>query len=73
MDAMADVNLSYLLDAVVHAGLGVAAFGFSLWLFGKAAPMAVEREVVREKNVAAGIVAAAVILSLGIIIAASFH
>ena len=62
-----------ILNALIFAGLGVLAFVVSFSLVIKLAPVDLWKEIGRERNVAAAILAGAVALSLGWIIAATMH
>ena len=62
-----------ILNALVFATLGVLVFVTVLAILAKLAPFRVWREIVAERNVAAAIVAGAVALGLGWIIAAAMH
>ena len=62
-----------VVNALVFAVLGVVVFVIALAIVAKLAPFRVWREIVAERNVAAAIVAGAVALGLGWIIAAAMH
>lgn len=70
---MTEMNFSYLLDAVLHAGLGVALFGLALWVFDRAFRLPWRDAVWERGNTAAAILTGLVALALGLIIAASVH
>ena len=61
------------LNALLFAGLGVVAFIVAFSLVLKLAPLDLWKEIKQERNVAAAILAGAVALSLGWIIAATMH
>jgi len=61
------------LNGLIFAGLGVCVFFAAVWVAAKMAPFEVWKQVVEEKNVAAGLVAGAVVLAIGWIIAAAMH
>ena len=61
------------LNALIFAALGVAAFFAAFAIAVRLAPFDVWKQVVEERNVAAAIVAAAVALGMGWIIAAAMH
>jgi len=61
------------LNALVFAALGVLAFLAAVALGIKLAPFDLWKQVVEERNTAAAIVAGAVVLGLGWIIAAVMH
>jgi putative membrane protein len=62
-----------ILNALIFAGLGVLAFVVAFSLAVKLAPVDLWKEIKQEHNVAAAILAGAVALSLGWIIAAAMH
>jgi putative membrane protein len=62
-----------IFNAIIFAGLGVTVFVFACAILVKLAPFDVWKEIVRERNVAAAIVTAAVALGLCWIIAATMH
>jgi uncharacterized membrane protein YjfL (UPF0719 family) len=61
------------LNALIFAALGVAVFLGACAIAGKLAPFDVWKHVVEERNVAAAIVAGAVALAIGWIVAATMH
>jgi uncharacterized membrane protein YjfL (UPF0719 family) len=61
------------LNAILYTALGVAAFATAFAIFVKLAPFRLWKEIVEERNVAAAILAGAVALGLGWIIAATMH
>ena len=62
-----------LLNAFLFAALGISVFAAALAVASKLLPFDLRKEVVQERNVAAAIVAGAVALALGWIIAATMH
>ena len=62
-----------VLNALIFAGLGAIVFVVAFAIFVRIAPFDLWKEIVQERNVAAGIVAGAVVLGLCWIIAASMH
>jgi uncharacterized membrane protein YjfL (UPF0719 family) len=62
-----------LLNAVIFAAVGIVVFALAAGALAKLAPFDVWREIVRERNVAAAILAGAVALGLCWIIAATMH
>jgi uncharacterized membrane protein YjfL (UPF0719 family) len=61
------------LNAILYTALGVAAFVTAFAILAKLAPFQLWKEVVEERNVAVAILAGAVALGLGWIIAATMH
>ena len=62
-----------ILNALIFAALGVLVFVGAFSLVIKLAPLNLWKEIQQERNVAAAIVAGAVALSLGWIVAATMH
>ena len=61
------------LNALIFAALGIAVFFAACALAVKLAPFDLWKQVAEERNVAAAIVAGAVMLGIGWIIAAAMH
>ncbi len=70
---MTEMNFSYLLDAALHAGLGLATFGLALWVFDRAFRIPWREQILERQNMAVAILGGFTILALGIIVAASVH
>jgi len=62
-----------ILNALIFAALGVAAFAFAFFIVMKTLPFDLRKEIVGERNVAAAVLAGGVALGLGWIIAAAMH
>ena len=60
-----------VLNMLIFVGVGIAAAIVGYKLFDKCTPGDINREIVENKNIAAAIVAAAVILGVSIIVAAA--
>ncbi len=58
-----------LANMLIFAGVGIAAAIAGYWLFDKCTPGDLNKEIIQNKNIAAAIVAAAVILGVSLIIA----
>jgi putative membrane protein len=67
----AQTLLAAVGNVLIFAAIGIAAAIIGFKVFDKCTPGHLEREIVENKNIAAAIVAAAVILGVSIIIAAS--
>jgi uncharacterized membrane protein YjfL (UPF0719 family) len=61
------------LNAVGFAILGVLVYLAACAVFARLAPFAVWKEIIQERNLAAAILAGAVALGLGWIVAAAMH
>ena len=62
-----------ILNALIFAGLGILVFAVALSIVSKLLPFDLWKEIVHEHNVAAAIFAAAVVLGVGWIVAATMH
>jgi len=67
----AQTLLSAIGNVLIFAGIGIAAAIMGFKIFDICTPGHLEREIIENKNIAAAIVAAAAILGVSIIIAAS--
>ena len=62
-----------LINATLFAGLGILIFIVAFSILSRLSPFNLWKQVVEEKNVAAAILAGAVALAVGWIIAATMH
>ena len=62
-----------ILNALLFTAVGIVAFAVAFAILAKAAPFDLWREIARERNVAAAVLAGAVALGLCWIIAAAMH
>jgi uncharacterized membrane protein YjfL (UPF0719 family) len=62
-----------LLNALLFAALGIGVYVVALAVLVKLPPFDLWKQVVTERNVAAGVVAGAVALGLAWIVAATMH
>jgi len=67
----AQTLLTAIGNVLIFAAIGIAAAIIGFKLFDKFTPGHLEKEIIEQKNIAAAIVAAAVILGVSIIIAAT--
>jgi len=67
------VNISFVINAVVFAFLGVVIFGVSFFVIDLLTPYQLWKEIVEEKNSALAIVVGAMSLGICLIIAAAIH
>jgi uncharacterized membrane protein YjfL (UPF0719 family) len=70
---MTETNFTYLLDAVLHAGLGIAIFAFAIWIFQRGFGVSWREQVLDRQNTAAALLLGLIAVALGIIVAASVH
>jgi uncharacterized membrane protein YjfL (UPF0719 family) len=62
-----------VVNALVFAGLGILVFIAAFTLAVRLLPFDLRNEIVRERNVAAAILAAALVLGMAWIVGASMH
>lgn len=62
-----------LLNALIFSLMGVVVFGISFYVSDKLTPVNLWKELVDEKNVAVAIVAGAVAIAIGSVVAAAVH
>jgi putative membrane protein len=62
-----------LINATIFAGLGILVFIVAVSILSRLSPFDPWKQIVQEKNVAAAILAGAVALALGWIVAAAMH
>jgi uncharacterized membrane protein YjfL (UPF0719 family) len=62
-----------LLNALLFAALGIVVYAIALAVMVKLPPFDLWKEIVSERNVAAGILAGAAALGLAWIVAATMH
>jgi putative membrane protein len=62
-----------ILNALIFSGLGIFVFVVAAAIVSKLAPFDLWKEIVKERNVAAAILAGAVVLGICWIIAATMH
>lgn len=62
-----------MVNALLFAGLGILVFLAGLTLAVKLLPFDLRNEIVRERNVAAAILAAALVLGVAWIVGATMH
>jgi putative membrane protein len=62
-----------LLNALIFSLMGVVVFGISFYIADKLTPVNLWKELVDEKNVAVAIVAGAVAIAIGSVVAAAVH
>jgi uncharacterized membrane protein YjfL (UPF0719 family) len=67
------VNMSFVVNAVVFAFLGVIIFGVSFFVIDLMTPYHLWKEIIEEKNSALAIVVGAMSLGICLIIAAAIH
>jgi uncharacterized membrane protein YjfL (UPF0719 family) len=70
---MMELHLQQFVSTLIYATLGIIIFMLAFKLAQKFLPFDVVKELVEDDNVAVGILMAAVILGLALIIASAIH
>jgi uncharacterized membrane protein YjfL (UPF0719 family) len=70
---MMELHLQQFVSTLIYATLGIIIFKLAFKLAQKFLPFDVVKELVEDDNVAVGILMAAVILGLALIIASAIH
>jgi uncharacterized membrane protein YjfL (UPF0719 family) len=62
-----------ILNSSAFAALGLIFFGLAFFLMAKLAPFSLRKEIEEDQNTALGIIMAAVILGVALIVSAAVH
>ena len=65
--------LGQLVTTLAALVVGFLCLVFSVWVIARIAPFSIRKEIEEDQNVALGIIIAALILAVAIIIAAGIH
>lgn len=65
--------MNQFVGSLMFSFLGLIVFAIAFWLIVKIAPFSVRQELEKDQNVALGIVIAAVIIGIAMIISAAVH
>lgn len=60
-----------VIQCVIFTAIGLAMFGASFWIFERIAGYSIKKEIAEEHNVALGIVLAAAMLGIAMIVSAA--
>ena len=63
-------ELWQLVPTVVYFLVGLALFGFSVWLMDKVAPFSIRKEIEEDQNTSRGILMGCTLIALSILISA---
>lgn len=64
------LRLAVIVETIVYAAIGLVTFAVAIWLVEKITPFSVRKEIEEDQNVALGIIVAAIILGVALILAA---
>ena len=73
MDGIAWLNPSIVLGSILYAVIGVLIFWISFIIIDKLTPYHLWNEIVEKKNLALGVVVAAMCIAIGLIVSAAIH
>jgi len=62
-----------IVSTLVVSAIGLLLFGLAFWIIGKVTPFSIRKELEEDHNVAIGIVIAAVIIGIALIVSAAVH
>ncbi len=62
-----------IMSSLVFSLIGITVFAFAFWLIGKISPFSIRKELEDDQNVALGIVIAAVIIGVALVVSAAIH
>jgi putative membrane protein len=65
--------MNQFMSSLLFSFLGLIVFAIAFWLIVKIAPFSVRQEIEKDQNVALGVVIAAVIIGIAMIISAAIH
>ena len=63
-------DFGHLIGALIYSLIGIALFGLAFFIIVKIAPFSIRKEIEEDQNIALGIIIAAVIIGLSLIIGA---
>ena len=69
MNQMADL----IVETLAFTLIGLILFAIAFWIIVKVSPFSIRKELEEDQNIALGIVIAAVILGIAMIVAAAIH
>jgi putative membrane protein len=69
MNQLADL----LVETLAFTLLGLILFAVAFWIMGRVTPFSIRKEIEEDQNVALGIVMAAVIIGIALIVSAAVH
>jgi putative membrane protein len=62
-----------IVSTLVVSLIGLVLFALAFWIIGKVSPFSIRKELEEDHNVAIGIVIAAVIIGIALIVSAAVH
>ena len=65
--------LELIVTTLIFTVTGLILFALAFWIMGKVTPFSIRKEIEEDQNVALGIVIAAVIIGIALIVSAAVH
>lgn len=65
--------LELIVTTLIFTVTGLVLFALAFWIMGKVTPFSIRKEIEEDQNVALGIVIAAVIIGIALIVSAAVH
>ena len=62
-----------IVDSLIYSGIGMVVLLASFWIIQKILPFSMEKEIAEDQNVSLGIILAAFVIGLSMIISAAIH
>jgi uncharacterized membrane protein YjfL (UPF0719 family) len=73
MEIKLDAVLNGMLSSIVFTSVGIAFFVLSFVVIQKLLPFSVRKEIEEDQNIAVGIIVAALIIGIAMIVSAAVH
>lgn len=73
MEFKLEAVLQGILSSVVFTSVGIAFFVLSFYVMQKLLPFSIRKEIEEDQNVAVGIIVAALIIGIAMIVSAAVH
>ncbi len=67
------ISMKIIAAVMMYSIIGIIILGFSFWVIDRITPQNLWKEIVEEKNMALAILAGAMMIAIGQIIAAAVH
>lgn len=65
--------LELIVTTLIFTVTGLILFALAFWIIGKVTPFSIRKELEEDQNVAIGVVIAAVIIGIALIVSAAIH
>ena len=65
--------LELIVTTLIFTVTGLILFALAFWLMGRVTPFSIRKEIEEDQNMALGIVIAAVIIGIALIVSAAIH